>query len=625
MIVPMKKLTLLVLESEKEKALKKLRKVGVVHVEKQEANSETLTELNQIKSNFELCENLLADAMPKAVKKQKTLTPLLSEGATFDLVDEVLSLNERKTRLRESLNKLNNLLERYKEWGDFDPTDLDFLSENGVYLFPAKMEEKKYKKLNGEIRTLKLKSAKKQAYFLVWHDAAELPVDFDTNIELLPKPEKRISSLSEDYVNAQKEIDKIELRMAELSKNLNSVKAVYKINASRLEFESIRAGMPEVGVAESTKNFAEVKLAWLTGFIPSTEVEKIESASKENGWGFALSEPTEEDNVPTQLKNNKFVSIINPLFDFLDTRPGYFEVDVSFWFLMFFGVFVAMIFGDAAYGSLILIAVLFGIIKAKRAGKEIGNSLWLGLFLGSLITVWGVMTCSWFGIAPELLPDVLKTFAIKGISSLVPSAVRNRNIMLISFSLGLAHLSLAHFISLVKNIKSPRFLSDVGSILMLIPMFFVVLNMVIDPVKYQLNNTMFISLGIGFILNFMFANYTTSLGNSIIESLKNIVNMLLGVVNVFSDIMSYIRLWAVGLAGAAISMTVNTMCGPMLGKALLIGLGVLIFVFGHGLNIIMAVLSVLVHAVRLNNLEFSSHLGLTWSGFRYMPFAETEK
>ena len=102
-------------------------------------------------------------------------------------------------------------------------------------------------------------------------------------------------------------------------------------------------------------------------------------------------------------------------------------------------------------------------------------------------------------------------------------------------------------------------------------------------------------------------------------------SVLLGVVNVFSDIVSYIRLWAVGLAGAAISATVNEMAGPLLGHFLTFFFFVLLIVFGHGLNMVLNLLSVIVHGVRLNTLEFSSHLGMSWSGFKYSPFMEKDK
>ena len=111
---------------------------------------------------------------------------------------------------------------------------------------------------------------------------------------------------------------------------------------------------------------------------------------------------------------------------------------------------------------------------------------------------------------------------------------------------------------------------------------------------------------------------------------KNIISVLLGVVNVFSDIVSYIRLWAVALAGGAISSTVNSMAlnifganGGVVAKMVIFGiLMVVLLCFGHGLNAILNVLSVVVHGVRLNTLEFSQHLGMAWSGTKYRPFSE---
>ena len=129
-------------------------------------------------------------------------------------------------------------------------------------------------------------------------------------------------------------------------------------------------------------------------------------------------------------------------------------------------------------------------------------------------------------------------------------------------------------------------------------------------------------IAVGFVLSFVFSNYEGSVGKSILESCKNIISVLLGVVNVFSDIVSYIRLWAVGLAGAAISNTVNTLAGPILGHAILFLAAILLLGFGHGLNMILNLLSVIVHGVRLNTLEFSQHLGVSWSGKKYQPFSE---
>ena len=129
-------------------------------------------------------------------------------------------------------------------------------------------------------------------------------------------------------------------------------------------------------------------------------------------------------------------------------------------------------------------------------------------------------------------------------------------------------------------------------------------------------------IGVGFLLSFVFSNYEGSIVKSILASLTNIVSVLLGVVNVFSDIVSYIRLWAVGLAGAAIAATVNELAGPLLGNFLFMIIAIVLLVFGHGLNMILNVLSVIVHGIRLNTLEFSSHLDMSWSGHKFNPFKE---
>ena len=182
--------------------------------------------------------------------------------------------------------------------------------------------------------------------------------------------------------------------------------------------------------------------------------------------------------------------------------------------------------------------------------------------------------------------------------------------------------------------KNPlKALGDVGSLLQLVGMFWIVLSMVVNSkVFVMLGNIGDIPVGkievsliaVGFVMSFIFSNYDGNIGKSILESCKNIISVLLGVVNVFSDIVSYIRLWAVGLAGAAISDTVNTMAGPILGHAILFIAAIALLVFGHGLNMVLNLLSVIVHGVRLNTLEFSTHLGVSWSGQKYEPFSENK-
>jgi V/A-type H+-transporting ATPase subunit I len=202
----------------------------------------------------------------------------------------------------------------------------------------------------------------------------------------------------------------------------------------------------------------------------------------------------------------------------------------------------------------------------------------------------------------------------------------DQNLQIFCFSLALLQLTIAHIKGIVRNIRTLRVFAEIGSLAMLWGMYNVVMFLVVSNQIRSfplLPASVYLLVG-GFALTFVFASYEGDVGQSILSSVKNIISVVLGITNVFSDIMSYIRLWAVGLAGASIAATVNTMAGGML-KSFLIFVAMLLLVFGHGLNLILNMLSVLVHGVRLNTLEFSGHLGLTWSGTAFKPFAESVK
>lgn len=345
-------------------------------------------------------------------------------------------------------------------------------------------------------------------------------------------------------------------------------------------------------------------------------------------------EPGEEDAVPTKLENNKVVSLIYPVSDFLGTVPGYREYDISGWFLLFFSLFFGMIFGDGGYGLLITLISVFAIIKNHKKNLQ---PFILLLILGLTTTLWGMLTCNWFGVPPQSLPESLKPLLLKldwnwiSNASSLPEDTVTQNLQIFCFTIALVQLAVAHIKGIVRNIRSLKCLGEAGSLFMLMGIYYLVLNMVVSSERFpfdlvlfegiKASSVMFPLIGVGFGLSFIFSNYEGSVLKSVLESFKNIISVLLGVVNVFSDIVSYIRLWAVGLAGAAIANTVNEMAGPVMG-GFVIFLGILLLGFGHGLNMILNVLSVIVHGVRLNTLEFSSHLGMTWSGFKYKPFSE---
>ena len=630
MIVPMKKVSLIILENKKKEALKKLRKLGVLHIEISEGKSSKLLELNE---QIVLLQNSIYLIADKAKTQTEMKEAPISE--VIEISKEINSLfDERKLSVSETIS-LNAELERLKEWGEIDPSELSELADKGVEFSLCEMPAAEYEKLSDEVKTLLLNKTKHLARFVTVNSTEMISDNYKID---LPKISTKEIQQKIESVNAH--INSIDEKITHLSSYFESMKKGIDTLNKETQFELYNSGMSN----ELLSSENNLSVCYFDGYIPTEDIESLKTVSKENSWGLIVTDPTEEDDVPTKLKNNKFVSLIYPLTDFLGTIPGYFEYDISSWFLGFILIFFGIIFGDGGYG--LLITTVAGILIAKPllAKKQVPPAFLLVGLLGLSTVIWGTVTCTWFGLSPEVLPTWLKSLSIPVISNVHADTIwypfwtngnagltTTQNVQIFCFSLALIQLTVAHIKGALRNRKSLKSLGDIGSILQLVGIFYVVLSLVVNAEVFSFGlviagipvGTVAIALvGIGFVMSFIFANYEGSIIKSILSSLTNIVSVLLGVVNVFSDIVSYIRLWAVGLAGAAISTTVNELAGPLLGNFVFIIFAIILLVFGHGLNMILNILSVIVHGIRLNTLEFSSHLDMSWSGHKYKPFEE---
>lgn len=643
MIEKMQKVSIVVLNREREEALKKLRKLGLVHLEPVEGSSETLAAYKEALNNAVTSESILGEVkLPKNVKKRKSVLALEPED-TAKLCAEVVSKADRRKQLLEEISADVNELDRFALWGDVNPGDFDYLKEKGIPLKLYEIPANKYLEIADDIETVIVNNDKKNVRFLLVGESRPqnlLPEAFE-----VPFPRCSTTELMAEIDAYKKEIAEIEAQKLKQAEFLPDIRAFKKTLAYDIEFENVNAGMGKECAKDGESSANE--LAWIQGYVPDLNMEEFKAFAKESNWAVAWAEPENPEEVPTKLKNNKIVSMIYPLTDFLGTVPGYAEYDISGWFLLFFTIFFGMIFGDGGYGLLVTAAFVILSLVNKLKGKKNPALFPLAILLGVATALWGMVTCTWFGLDMKYIPDWLKGLSIpqisnasKGMSWLpfwieegsgIEGLTTDKFLMIWCFALALVQLSVAHIKAMIRNIKSLKALGDFGSMIQLWGMLYVVLMMVVDGKIFNLGVVIGgIPVGkvcvglvaVGFVLSFVFANYEGSIGESIMASVKNIISVLLGVVNVFSDIVSYIRLWAVGLAGAAISQTVNEMAGPMLGHFILFIAAIVLLVFGHGLNMILNLLSVIVHGVRLNTLEFSTHLGMSWSGFKYEPFSE---
>lgn len=625
MIVPMKKVSLVVLEKEKKQALEKLRKLKLVHVEDLTGNGENLSKL---KSTYDMMERAFFLISDIKVKGKDVIQVSLTKEEAVEKASQFLELLSLKKNYEDLITGNTKEIERFSRWGDVDPADLRFLAEKGYFLFLYEIPAEYYSLIPETEKVLKVFSDKNLVRFILVSDNGNVPQDLPSQAVLVTLPSKSTRLLREENEDYKSKIKAIERQIYSFSACKTGIEKNLKILEKEIEFENIYSGM------DGEEGEGSLRLSWLTGFVPAKELKKVEMLAKQEKWGFLSDEPGEEDAVPTKLENNKVVSLIYPVSDFLGTVPGYREYDISGWFLLFFSLFFGMIFGDGGYGLLITLISVFAIIKNHKKNLQ---PFILLLILGLTTTLWGMLTCNWFGVPPQSLPESLKPLLLKldwnwiSNASSLPGETVTQNLQIFCFTIALVQLAVAHLKGIVRNIRSLKCLGEAGSLFMLMGIYYLVLNMVVSSERFpfdlvlfgdiKASSIMFPLIGVGFGLSFIFSNYEGSVLKSVLESLKNIISVLLGVVNVFSDIVSYIRLWAVGLAGAAIANTVNEMAGPILG-GFVIFLGILLLGFGHGLNMILNVLSVIVHGVRLNTLEFSSHLGMTWSGFKYKPFSE---
>jgi V/A-type H+-transporting ATPase subunit I len=599
MIVPMKKVSLVVMDKTREASLEKLRELGVVHVEKRAVASDTLSALLDRKADAERALGLLRPYQGAAQTAPK------QEPAEAELVNQILALGDERKALQEQLLVTIKEQSRIESWGNFKPGSFKDLAAQGVLLIPYKLPRKVYASLGKEDLFIRLAEDKAVVYGLsVGKEiAGEMPFVL---------PEHSLDELGGIIQGIQGKLQDIETRFAELACWKAGVEAELEELVQRIAFETARAGMDRV---ESVP--VDLTVSWLTGYVPDDAVGTLKRAAAENGWALAVRDPDETDNPPTLVKSNAFTRLIQPLFKLLGTTPGYREYDISLSYLLFFSFFFAMIFGDAGYGSILFLgALIFGIKSVKQTGKVPDGVLLLGLL--SLTTIlWGTLTGSWF--AMQHIPGFLAVLK-------VPFLASEQNIKHICFAVGAGQIVLAHLKNIKKALPSLTALAQLGWLCMVVGLYFLVLNLVLSKTEFPIPSFALYLIGGGLGTFFIFVeqkggNFFKNIG----KGFANFLPTFLNAVSSFSDIISYIRLFAVGLAGAAIASSFNGMAGGLPAGPVRIIAGGLILLFGHGLNLAMNALSVVVHGVRLNLLEYAGHLGMEWSGYTYSPFALKHK
>jgi V/A-type H+-transporting ATPase subunit I len=619
----MKKVHLIVQNRCRNEDLSKLREIGIIHIEKTNAISDGLIRAQERMNRAEEAVTLIQPyKIPKKKKSKIKTEELISDFIDADKISEkpdivslLIGLDKERTELEEQLTSLERERDRITGWGVFDPDNFREMASLGFPFFLYELPVESLASIPPRINYIKLSGDKFTVRILVAY--REIP-----GIAPFKLPEKSVVLIDNEIKEIKEKLKVQETRLESFAGFRSALTNEVAEIESDIDFEEALAELERIdGVPQA------LGCSFLKGYAVAADMEKLKAAAAENGWALLSQDPELEDEVPTKLKNNNFVELITPVTGFLDLVPGYHEKDVSGWFLIFFVIFFGMIFGDAGYGLLLFLIALGGIIVKAKTGVPVILKMLLLLSVSNL--TWGIITCAWFGLPVASLPAFLKDISLSALSPAKTDSITiNQNLKLFCFFLALIHLTIARLHGVISTLreKSLKIFAELGTLFMVWGIFNVVLVLVVSNKirAFQLwPFTLHLICG-GLFLTFIFGEYEGHIGKSILSGLQNIMSVIFGICNVFSDIMSYIRLWAVGMAGASIAAMVAGMTSPMLGS-FLVFLGIILLSFGHGLNILLNVLSVLVHGVRLNILEFSGHAGLSWSGITYKPFAAAKR
>jgi V/A-type H+-transporting ATPase subunit I len=588
MIVPMKKATILFETRDAETTVKYLRTLGVLHVEHQ--NPPDDRDISAFQEKVALI-NSSFEVLNRAITSEKTLQPQNKINDDWITVaDRIIELGKRQEELESTSRNIIGQINEWEHWGDVDLDQVQHLSQNGIYLKLFQVPVKEIRNFPDDVVVKTVFTAGDIA-----HCVTISRRQFDCTFKEIIPLEHSLYSLKSRLAANNKDIEKINDEIIESACYYEAFLGIKKKLEKAIEFQQVLSGMGKEGA-----------IGYVTGYIPYDLEGKLVAEARSRKWGIMITDPSADDNVPTLLRNRTWINMIKPVLELLGLTPGYRELDVSMLFLIFFSIFFGILIGDAGYG-LVYILITLGLQKMMKPNTEMRTTFSLFYLLGSCAVIWGILTGTFFG------QGWLHTM---GYMPLVPQ-LNDANVMgTFCFLLGALHLSIAHSWRAFLKFPSLTALADVGYICILWTAFFLARTLILGEAFPPFGIWLVVT---GIILVVVFTNPQANMLRGIGEGLGT---MALSFMNNITDVISYIRLFAVSLAGLAVAETTNYLASGFGSGVVALVAGIVILLFGHSLNIILGLMSVLVHGVRLNVLEFSGHANVTWSGFEFEPLKE---
>ena len=592
MIARMTKYAFVLLNGQQESLVERLQELGLMDITRSvkpvdEASQNISAELDLVNG---LIQGLRKVDIPEGTEvvamEEEDLVRLA--GGTLMLYSDTL----------EQVRHLEKEIQARKAWGSFDPEIVQQLSDAGVPLHFHKLSSKLFKEEWEQQYVLTVVSREKDGVYFVVAGEDPLPGE-------VPVPSGDISQAQSALVEKERFLHTLEGEILGLQHRIPELEA--RCRDAYAQLDRHLATVSAVPAAENT-------IVTLVGYAPTEKDEEVSAVLDSTGVFYFKEEATAADNPPIQLNNNWFVRQFETLTDMYG-RPDYNEFDPTPYISIFFLLFFAMCMGDAGYGLLLLIG---GILLRKVDSFK--NLAPLVTILGAGTFVVGIVMHTFFGVDISTLswiPSWLKSIMITGTIAGFEAQ------MVLALVIGIVHLCLAMVVKTVYATRNKGFLgalSTWGWTLLIVGGVVVAALAMLNFIPKPILKWVVIGLGVVsalgiFLFNDIKRNPLKNIGAGLWETYNTVTGLL-------GDVLSYLRLYALGLAGGMLGKAFNDIATMTLGDGS-IGPGwiffALILIVGHTLNLAMCCLGAFVHPLRLNFLEFFKNSGYDGKGRSYRP------
>ena len=618
MIEKMKKFTFLVTDKEYEGFISSLRQQGVVHVQQlqQGASSQELQQALDLESRYVAALRVL-DSAAKTYQVAPHAPALGQASDSLEVLTRIENIQAEEQTLMHERDAVEKDIRVLEPWGNFDMKALQRLAQaSGLTVGFFRCSSKFFRQEWADhYFAIPVNEMSKSTYFLTFSE--EKP---DIEAEQIFLPQESLQEKRAQLDSVLQKLDLIHGELLYIEKQLRSV----LLDGQSQTRDSIQLERVHL----SDERVAGDSLRLLVGWVRADRTEELTTVLDADHIFYEMEDPAFEDDVPVQITNGRFTSLFEPILR-MYSLPNYHDLDPSFYFAPFFMLFFGLCLGDGGYGLLVLFG---GLAVAKFCKGDVCNYGRLMAWLGMMTVICGLLMGTFFGIdlsqqdwaflAP-VKPYFLNDNGVGPIFGYSP-------MMVLSVIIGLIQVLLGMILKGCKAVKNYGFAYGIGTFCWVAAIILAVILYGLPACGVQLPQVvqyiLMALIGIS-ALGIFFYNSPGSYRRPLLGLLGNIgggvwatYGMATGLLG---DLLSYIRLFALGLTGGVLGGVFNSLAIDMTSSLPVMVRWIpmiLILLAGHGITFALSMISAFVHPMRLTFVEFFKNADFEGGGKEYSPF-----